>query len=165
MSSDSRNDSRCASFRLLTTLTIISIALLVILACGYAIDAGPVLRHNSSGAPRDYFEIFAHMQRGRVVFWEQRGQTPIAPPFQGWELTWRGSLFHVYLPDVKRSLWEFDDHWIGQSNAGYHIFACPIWCLALPCVIAPVLWLRQRRRADAPGFPVHEQPAAAASAV
>src|SRR5438105_2785625 len=109
MQSDSRNATRCASSRLLTILTAVSAALLVVLGFGYVLDVGLLLRHNASGTSRGYYEITIGLQRGRAVIWEQHGQTPVTPPFAGWGLRWRGSLLRPHVPDMKRSLWEFDD--------------------------------------------------------
>jgi hypothetical protein len=68
-----------------------------------------------------------------------------------------GITFRLHRPDVPRSIWEFDAHSIPQSNYRYYILACPIWCIALPCLIAPALWFRKRRHANAAGFPVQQR--------
>lgn len=64
------------------------------------------------------------------------------------------------LPDLRRCLWEFDCHPLNIAGGGAYIVACPIWCVALPFLIAPALWLRKmrKRRVEPAGFGVIQQP-------
>jgi len=62
------------------------------------------------------------------------------------------------LPDIKRSLWEFDNHTVvgSKSMIRAEIVAFPIWCVALPFLIAPAIYFRRRlkRRPEPAGFAV-----------
>jgi hypothetical protein len=61
-------------------------------------------------------------------------------------------------PDFPRAIWEFDAHSLPPINGSQaKIFACPIWCLAMPWLIAPIVWLRRRlknEREEPRGFGV-----------
>jgi hypothetical protein len=62
--------------------------------------------------------------------------------------------FHPGLPEPRSCLWEFDAHLQLAGPAGvFDIFAFPIWCVLLPCLIAPLIWLR-RLRIKPQGFAV-----------
>src|SRR5436190_1156214 len=67
----------------LKTLTVVSVALLVILACGYVWNTGPLLQYNSAGTPAGYGDINLRLERGRVVVFQQVGQAPGAAPQAG----------------------------------------------------------------------------------
>jgi hypothetical protein len=63
----------------------------------------------------------------------------------------------IRMPDAKRLLWEFDAQ-IGRSSGRGNTFIYvefPVWVAAMPCLIAPILWLRRRMRTnDSRGFAV-----------
>jgi hypothetical protein len=47
------------------------------------------------------------------------------------------------LPPPKGGRWTF-----------FFVFGFPIWCALLPCLIAPLLWIRKRRQPSSTGFDV-----------
>ena len=145
--------------RKLTILAAISLAALAVLLCGYFSRYNVMVYHATLAPQGNLLEVrLLGMGFGRghcKLIWDH-GEEP-SPGRNGW-----GPGFHVEHkftfapPDVRRSLWNFEggrsviapgitrDHWV--------LF--PIWCLALPCAIAPALWLRRRRRARRRGFAV-----------
>jgi hypothetical protein len=66
---------------------------------------------------------------------------------------WSASL-RLNALDRRRCLWEFDAHRLMRGASTFWLFACPIWCLLLPCLVLPVTWLRKRPRPDSRGFAV-----------
>src|SRR5581483_11244866 len=61
-------------------------------------------------------------------------------------------------PDVRRSLWEFDNHRlnsaVGTTGGSAYIIPFPIWCALVPFLILPVIWWRKRPRPSLTGFPI-----------
>lgn len=53
-----------------------------------------------------------------------------------------------------RAFWNFGFYHDRDSMSEMTGVSFPIWCLLVPCNIAPILWLRKRRRLQTPGFPV-----------
>jgi hypothetical protein len=51
---------------------------------------------------------------------------------------------------------QFEKHELGAPGrtTGITMASFPLWCILLPCSIAPILWLRKRRRLRTRGFPV-----------
>ena len=47
-------------------------------------------------------------------------------------------------------LWRFD----AGADSNQYFILLPIWCVLVPCSIAPILWVRKRRRLGKQGFPV-----------
>ncbi len=65
--------------------------------------------------------------------------------------------FHAGLrnPDLSRWLLGFRCHSIPGPNYIAYYFGFPLWCIGLPCAIAPTVWLIRRLRPDsARGFAV-----------
>jgi uncharacterized iron-regulated membrane protein len=64
------------------------------------------------------------------------------------------------LPSLRRCVWEFDCHRVTFPAGAMFIVACPIWCVAVPLLIPPGLWLwrRRTRRPEQVGFGVVVQP-------
>ena len=56
--------------------------------------------------------------------------------------------------NLQQTACEFLAGHTSSSNHDETSVSCPLWCLALPCMIAPALWLRRRRRRHARGFAV-----------
>jgi hypothetical protein len=78
---------------------------------------------------------------------ESTNPHPGGPVMVAWQ--WRP-------PALRRSLWEFDAHRLqfsGVATTGW-IFACPIWCLLLACLVLPIAWWISRRRPEPRGFAV-----------
>ncbi len=77
----------------------------------------------------------------------------------GFHLRFRAEL-DVWLFDARRACWDADAHVLDATpHAVTFILAAPIWAFELPCGIAPLLWLRLRRRSkDRSGFVVLPAP-------
>ncbi len=141
---------------LLSALALVSVISLGVLALGLAAEFGPAFLHNVTGGPKPYaLDIELELQRGRVAFyWEHFDNPPAGLVPAGTHVFWRSVRFRG--PDLRRSIWEFDAHALTPLK-GLWVFlvAFPIWCAALPCLIAPLLWLRKRRAPQPPSaFPV-----------
>jgi hypothetical protein len=142
-------------------LTWVSVALLAVLAFGYVARFGPYVSHNAGGAKGVYRQVTLSLDRGRgVVFWEQWRGAPVGVA-AGWHLGWRGPAWRLEAPDMKRSVWDFDAHPLPGGKAAWstaYILACPIWCLALPVLVAPTIWFLKKRRSkeEARGFSVEQ---------
>jgi hypothetical protein len=131
--------------RLRTLWLCFSLLALLVLAFGYTTRFGPkLIRQTSAGAPVQVTELC--LDRGWVRLLVA-SLTPLSiatasPTEFAWDgPSWQGP------PHIRRSIWEFDAHRIPDPSASIFILAFPIWCLALPFVIAPALWLHRRHRA------------------
>jgi hypothetical protein len=147
---------------LLSIAAAMSLIFAAILSCGYISRMGPLARfYGTPGPPAlPTIEYSPNLESGRVVFWRTTWPEPTAIQLR-WIIEWHA---RQKLPDVKRPLWEFDAHKVSANTLGYYsslyIFAFPIWCVLLPCLIAPIFWLRNRRIArDQIGFTVITQSA------
>jgi hypothetical protein len=143
--------------RATTALLVLSLLLLAILACGYTGRVGLQIERNPQIGPNpSYRELSISAEEGRIRCWYQIWPPQANGP-TGMKLEPRLHLLPLRPPDVKRSLWEFDAHWLRLlKGSNVFILAFPIWCVALPCLIGSALWLRRRRRQSkhGHGFPV-----------
>jgi hypothetical protein len=140
---------------LLSALALISVTALGIFSCGYVAAFGPIFQHNVFGGSKpNSTQVEAYFQFGRVaVYWENWNVPPAGGTPEGMRVFWRFRRFGV--PEVRRSIWEFDAHFLtGAGGSQVFLLAFPIWCAALPFLIAPLLWLRKRRTPPASAFPV-----------
>jgi len=141
---------------LLSALALISLLVLVVLAFGCVAEFGPAFLHNVGGPNPHALDIEIQLKCGRVaIYWEVWSYPPAyakIPP--GTHLYWRPVRFG--LPDLRRMGWEFDAHplVLTPNNPWVFLFAFPIWCIAIPFLIAPVMWLRGRKVPELAGFPV-----------
>jgi len=55
-----------------------------------------------------------------------------------------GAFLRPGLPRVGASLWGFEA--FGFMGTAQNVLQCPIWLLAIPFTIAPIVWLRRRKR-------------------
>jgi hypothetical protein len=70
-----------------------------------------------------------------------------AQPATGFTFAERVRLWPPQAPQIMRSIWEFDAHTLAVTPGSVTwIIACPIWCVMLPFLIAPGVWLRRRLR-------------------
>jgi hypothetical protein len=129
---------------------ILSLIILACLGAGYFVRSGPRVIWGRTAQSRG---VELAVDHGRVTLWYREVAQP--GPL---DLGWTGDLFRVGMPDLRRSLWEFDAHWLyppsGAGGGRLFLLACPIWLAALPCLIAPIVWWRKRRMRKLVGFPV-----------
>jgi len=146
--------------RLFNIVALISLLILAVLLCGYFSEFGPVIRYSALGGVHPHsVAVEPGVQAGRVAIYvldfsgsPVRGY-PAGLSFQGWH----GGL---RLPELHRCFWEFDCHTLGARNGSLFLFAFPLWCAIAPFLVAPLLWLRRRRRpSDDRGFAVVVTPA------
>ncbi|HEY8751792.1 MAG TPA: hypothetical protein VIM11_27675 [Tepidisphaeraceae bacterium] len=119
-----------------------------ILALGYIGTIGVAVRRNApTGINPAYETMILTAGQGRVRYWiETDPSAPSAGPAR--------TAFYLYPvwpfrpPEMRRSIWEFDAHALVLTKGGATAFilACPIWCVALPWLVFPGIWLWRRRR-------------------
>jgi hypothetical protein len=134
-----------------------------ILALGYIGTIGISVRRDAPTGIKPAYELMIlTAEEGRIRYWiESDPSAPSTGPAR--------TAFHLYpvwpfrLPDIKRSIWEFDAHALAltkltKGGPTAFILACPIWCAALPWLIYPGIWLlrRYRRKVEPKGFSVVE---------
>jgi hypothetical protein len=137
---------------LLSAIALLSLIALAVLALGSVAEFGPGYFHGDVRGPKPrVFQFDLELQSGRVAVYWFVWHSPY--PTASSQILWKQLQFRG--PDLRRSFWEFDAH---SQNAyrGRWVFllAFPIWCAAIPCLIAPLLWLRKRRTPPPPAFPV-----------
>ena len=141
---------------LLSALALISLLALVVLAFGYVATFGPAYLHNVVSGPNPHMlDIELTLQRGRVaIYWEVWSYPPAYAKIPaGTHLYWHPLRFG--LPDLRRMGWEFDAHPLLPTKGLWtFLFAFPIWCIAIPFLIAPLMWLRGRKAPELVGFSV-----------
>jgi hypothetical protein len=144
---------RCALVKthLFRIAAVASIAMLAVLVAGYFVHAGPRVIWGKS-APYRGLEVV--VDRGRVAFWYSDN---LATPIPGVvHLSWAGDPVRFAAPDVRRSLWEFDAHWLATgSGTQLFLLAFPIWLAAVPFLLVTTLWWRRRQGRKSVGFPVN----------
>ena len=144
-------------------MSVLSLVLLGLLACGYVgnvsivsisklqnAPALPYLPLTSIGAGNGRFRfINLHLHMAPTV---PAASSTIPKP--GIQTFTRFRPFRW--PGLRECLWEFDwRHLSYVDGTSQFIVACPIWCLALPLLVAPTLWWRRRQRRPQPaGFSV-----------
>lgn len=142
-----------------------SLACLAILAGGYFGQVGVTMRSRVAGAPASAGQtvVLLLAEEGRIKYWrEDRASSGIGGSPAGLHVTPVVRLFPFRGPDLRRSVWEFDAHHLNIPGAtSALIIACPIWCVALPFMIAPAIWMwrRRKRRRVVEGFAVVTEPA------
>jgi hypothetical protein len=141
--------------RWLAVLAAASLVAAAMLLCGYFGQVGIALINNDVAAARQTVLQFS-AEDGRVVLRHHAALSPAAP--FGPDGSRARFVFRFgRLPSLRRSVWEFDAHRLWLASAGQlTIVACPIWCLLLPSLVAPMLWLRRWRSGRRPrkGFDV-----------
>ena len=156
--------AKAAMRSILHIAALTSSFLAVLLATGYAGKFGLALSRLS---PTGFWMVNPKASSGRVVCYVTIGSAVargswVPPSTPGFHLRFQGEFDPLRL-DVRRAVWDYDAHTLGRSlGSTTYILAAPIWCFELPLLIAPLLWLRQRRRrrSDPTGFPVRTSEAA-----
>jgi len=147
-------------FRFLPVVSWLSLVLLATLACGYF---GVLALFFRPRVPvvggMDAYSVL-QVGYGQVSFLSLTRQTPTGQTF-------RSPGIHPILqfrpfrpPSIRRCIWGFDARRIhaGDLRESGLTIDCPIWCAAVPLLIAPALWFRKRRRNEPGGFSVIEAP-------
>lgn len=142
--------------RRLTVVAILSLFVLGLVLAGNVGRFGPTFGWSTGGGTPAFRGIGVFVEEGRfAVRLETFDKTyPFLPKGVGHLFRLD---FNLRLPRIDRLLWSFDCH---RLDAGFspglrmYLFACPLWCIELPCLIAPLLWWRRRRRAETQGFVV-----------
>jgi hypothetical protein len=138
----------------LTILAALSLGLFTGLLCGYVatVEIFPY-RAIFSGATVEVYDCPIEIGGGCCFIGAEHGTVP-AKSMAGYKpgLHFR-TAYRLGLPSAV-SLWHFEAGVPGSANGRGFFLMCPIWCLALPCTIAPILWLRRRRHRRARGFTV-----------
>jgi len=148
--------------RLLNIIAVISLLFAAILAAGFTGRVDVIIDCFSSAHPSALYGLLQFgTDRGRVRgYWTQ-----VAPAGSGLtrlpiEFTVRKAvrLWPPQAPEIRRSIWEFDAHrLLVRPGSVTWIIACPIWCVMLPFLIAPGIWLRRKllqKRQTPRGFAV-----------
>jgi hypothetical protein len=135
-----------------SAFAVMSLLAMGVLALGSVAEFGPGYFHSDVAGPKPHvFQLDLELQRGGVaMYWlVWHSPYPTAPS----HIIWKQLQFSG--PDLRRSFWEFDAHSL-NTNRGFWVFllAFPIWCVAIPLLIAPLAWLRKRRTPQPSAFPV-----------
>jgi hypothetical protein len=144
------------AFQILVVLSLVCAALL---AFGYVSRFGPMIANSwPSGTARAFRELDVTIEEGGVRIVWATGTSSTVAAASGWITRWS---FHLRAPSIKRSFWEFDARALPPagvaSTVTVFLIRFPLWCLILPWLIAPAIWLRRRRAAqskEARGFAV-----------
>ena len=143
----------------LTSIAAFSFAIGLVFVFGYVGSVG--VGYVSSDSPvigqpsQTIYCVF--LENGLISFTrETRFRAPgiSAPITTGLHYDIQGKISDFY-----HSLWGFSasslDVW---RTGGSYVLSVPVWCVLLPCLIAPVRWLRQYKKHDAMGFAVVGNP-------
>jgi len=137
----------------LTAFSLLSLVIAASLCTGYFCQWMFDCRARQVGNQIPDLELRVGAGRA-VLYFREQIVSPATQPLPYWSANW-----HWRLPDPRRSIWEFDAHRLPMSGATTSwIFACPIWCLLVPCLFVPLKWLRKCPRADPRGFAVLSLP-------
>ncbi len=141
---------------LLSLLAAISLLPAAILTCGYFASAGPTVTDVQISPIAQVHSTSVELNAGRIRIWLATQTPPPLGSTPGQTIGWSA---RPDSPDLRRCFWEFDNHSLNSviktRGATAYIIAFPIWCVLVPCLIAPLLWLRTRRQARAQvGFPI-----------
>ena len=157
--------------RAFSLLVCVSLLALLLLACGYTTHFGVRLQRalpapaGASAVPpttapvRNIFRRYTlRLDYGRACLVSETWSNSV--PAHNWTLNWDAARWPPHAPQFRRSIWEFDAHSIPvPAPSRLFLLACPIWCLALPWLIAPTLWLSRRlqSRRTRKGFELSQQ--------
>ena len=123
-------------------LAIVSVVIFVIAASGYwfmVSFARTSVRSLNVSVPSQM-----SFGAGRIfIYIDQADQVSACRWVSGWEVG----------QEISRP-WNFEL----QPNPKKFLIRIPLWAILLPCSIAPILWLRKKRRSSTRGFPVEPAP-------
>ena len=138
-------------------VAVFSVAMLALLACGLVGRVGVDIQYIAgSGTQALYQEREVSLENGRLQCFSTSSSAIPRGFANGLHLRPFIQFWPIRLPDVRKMIFGFDAHSLPGMPKGQKLFllSCPIWFAALPFLIAPVVWLRKRRRAEAPRFAV-----------
>ena len=143
----------------LPVLAAMSLAVGAILASGYVLDLGLLSYRHRLGPPAAFARLMAYVDAGRVSLfvdnWTPQSVARISPVPTGVHL--KGSVrAGGRWRDLKSGVYECRANWNGGPYWRATVFF-PIWFAEVPCLIAPLLWLRRwraQRGTALPGFAV-----------
>jgi hypothetical protein len=140
--------------RLLNICALLSIPAIVLLGLGYVCELGVSLYYvDGIGGNWNLQNIEPRVDAGRVaILWVEYPPPTKVVAESRFAIRWHPPRFHP--PNVRRSIWEFDAHFIPVPY-GNRVFllAFPIWCVLLPALIPGWLWLRRGTK-QSQGFPM-----------
>ena len=117
-------------------LAMVSVVIVVIAAVGY----GFMVSFARTSVPNIYVPSQASFGGGRIfIYIDQSDQISAS--------RWVCSMNVGH--EIVRP-WDFEL----QPNPKKFLIRVPLWSILLPCSIAPILWLRKKRRSSTRGFPV-----------
>jgi hypothetical protein len=142
-----------------------SLVMLPILAWGFCSRFGVMVQNNASNAlPPFYRKTAIGLWEGRFILWIETWNSPPQGTIPAGRTIKRvGSVFDFRLPEARRAIGSFDAHFIRPpvtKGSVVLLIACPIWLLAAPFCVFPLLWVRKQRerrkrpRREIMGFPV-----------
>jgi hypothetical protein len=141
---------------LLGTLAVISLLVLGVLSLGCFAKFGVGCFHNVVAGPHPHvLTIVIGLDCGRVTVYWEHWNSPTGKMPSGTHISWLPLRFRT--PDLRRMLWEFDAHsmsLVQAKNLWVFLLAFPIWCVAIPCLIAPLWWLCKHRNPQPAGFQI-----------
>ena len=145
-------------------LVFVSLLIAAGLCCGYLARFGTTIGYvpSTSGVTSlREFDLLA--DKGRIEIFSGTAQTK-PPPNLRTGINVRWAMKFPRMPDLRRSVWDFDAHPLFVSSGNAFIIAFPLWCLILPSLLPSALWLRKRLRdrRQTRGFEVQEIPTPAA---
>jgi hypothetical protein len=147
-------------------LVFASLAVALLLMCGYGLRFSTTGSHVSanSGTLVTDKEVDLVVGEGRLaIFWAKGGSGNVFITWrQGWNWRWRARFRAV---NWGRAIWDFDAHrlpatMVGTRGSSGYLIGCPLWCLILPNLILPGIWMRKRLRdrRQVRGFDVQPPP-------
>ena len=127
-----------------TFFLCLSMVVLGLLPLGYFGRVGIAVRRTSSTGNTPAFKNTEFLlDGGRFACWIETGTSPAGPDsVEGRSLRWMR--WRPRLPDIKHAVLGFDSHPLPVTGASLFLFAFPLWCVALPFVVAPVIYFRRR---------------------
>lgn len=138
-------------------LAVISLVMLVLLAFGLVGRVGVDIQYiTGSGNQALHHQREVSLENGRLQCFSTSSSV-IPRGFGNGTHVWPfARLWPPRPPEMSKTLFGFDDHALPGMFPGSSIYllSCPIWFAALPFLIAPINWLRKRRRVEAPRFAV-----------
>ena len=134
--------------RLPSVFAVASLAVSAVLGGGYVASLSARVGRTTRTAAGEVGGrgVEVRLEEGRAVVVLESLQPTLIPLTRiGWHAS--GDVRPPRFDRPMRAVWEFDAHSLSPGTPlSVFLLAAPIWCLAVPCAIAPTLWLRARRR-------------------
>jgi hypothetical protein len=133
----------------LTIAAIVSTIAAMVLCLGYAGNFHLAALYQLPIVTQGSYSSIRLSSGGLILFHDGSGWIYLPSEGRDWHFPHEARLA---APSLHSSIWGFGYEW----GKGFQRIAFPIWCPLLPCLIAPLLWLRRRRNQPA-GFAVITQ--------